>query len=333
MGYCASLFLTLYAASAYSATIVAAAPPAGPVVAAMQTASGNYITAVNGGGLGGPDTGPAAVALHTDATVAGPWETFTVVWLNSTYTKFALRTSDGKYVTAVHGGGIGGPNDRSSPIHTDATSVAAWERLRFTFLPSNRLTINVPNGRFLTAVDGGGVKGADAAPIRTDAVTCGAWESFTLIISSDVSGASPAPTPAPVPAPNPVKLPANEGAWLVDFGRSGGVAGGFVRYSINSAGEGSTSRDNGTGRQMIPPSLLANVERQVRAAQTQAWVSANGECNDCRRTVIDLSLRQAGGAVITHTARWTLLPSGSPSNALALVDAVESALRSVPAER
>jgi hypothetical protein len=58
----------------------AAEPPAGVVVAAIQTATGNYLTAVNGGVLAGPGT--ALAALRTDATVAGPWQTFTVVWID-----------------------------------------------------------------------------------------------------------------------------------------------------------------------------------------------------------------------------------------------------------
>jgi hypothetical protein len=156
-------------------------PPTGSVIAAIRTVNGSYLTAVNGGDLGGQDSGPAAVALHTDATVAGARETFTIVWLNSTYTQFALRTSNGDYVTAVNGGGLGGPNDSSAPIHTDATAAASWERFRLNFLPNNQVTINVPDGRFLTAVNGGGMSGSDSAPIHTDAVTYGAWETFTLV--------------------------------------------------------------------------------------------------------------------------------------------------------
>src|SRR5271165_6364540 len=169
----------MYAAM-YSLASAAVQPPAGTVVAAIQTANGNYLTAVNGGGLGGQDAGPAAVALHTDATAVGPWETFTVVWLNSTYTQFALQSSGGNYVTAVNGGGIGGPNDSSSPVHTDTTRIAEWERLTLHFLPNNQVTIKLPNGRFLTAVNGGGMRGPDSAAIRTDAVGHAAWETFTL---------------------------------------------------------------------------------------------------------------------------------------------------------
>lgn len=166
----------------------AADPPVGAVVAAIRTASGNYLTAVNGGRLGGPSTGPAAVALHTDSSVAGPWETFTVVWLNSTYTQFALRTSDGHFVTAVKGGGVGGPNDTSAPIHTDAKTIGIWERLTLNFLPNNQLTIKAPSDRFLTAVDGGGIGGSNDSPIHTEAVKPAEWETFTLVTPVKVSG-------------------------------------------------------------------------------------------------------------------------------------------------
>lgn len=299
----------------------------------MQTASGNYVSAIGGGGLGGPDTGPTAVTLHTDASAAGPWETFTVIWLDSTYTKFALRTSGGRYVTAVQGGGIGGPDDKSSPIHTDATGIAEWERLTFTFLPRNRVTIKVPDGRFLTAVNGGGMKGIDGAPMRTDAVTRGAWEVFTLITLSAAVDASVAPVPQPVSKPDLVELPAAQGGWLVILARHGGLANRYSRYSINSLGEGATSTQGGNVRRTIPSNLLANVERQIRAAQTQAWVSVTTDCNDCGRTTLDISLRQADGSVTTHTVDWTISPPSFPGNALALVDAIETALPSVPVAR
>jgi hypothetical protein len=213
-----------FVATLYCLASGAAQPPTGTMVAAIQTASGNYLTAVNGGGLGGPDTGSAAVALHTDATVAGPWETFTVVWLNPTYTRFALRTSGGNYVTAVDGGGIGGPNDSSAPVHTDATSIAEWERLTLTFLPNNQVTINAPDGLFLTAVNGGGISAPGTSPIHTDAVQHAAWEAFTLVriaaVSDDVvastpSAPSPAPSPAPTAAPDKgIKLTSTERATI-----------------------------------------------------------------------------------------------------------------------
>jgi hypothetical protein len=190
----------LFVAGIFSWTSGAAQPPSGTVAAAIRTASGNYLTAVNGGGLGGPDSGPNAVALHTDAIVAAKLETFTVVWLDSAYTKFALQTIRGNYVTAVNGGGVGGANDSSAPIHTDATTIAEWERLRLNFLPDARVTINVPNGRFLTAVNGGGMSSSSISPIvTTDAVRPRAWETFTLVRLDSISGDSLKPAPSPQP--------------------------------------------------------------------------------------------------------------------------------------
>lgn len=178
---CLRTITAVFIAIVCSVTCYAAEPPAGALVAAIQTATGNYLTAVNGGGLGGPDTGPSAVALHTDATKAGPRETFTIVWLNSTYTQFALQTSDGHYVMAVNGGGVGGPNDSSAPIHTDAKTIGIWETLTFNFLPNNQLTIQVPKGQFLSAVNGGGIIGPAASPIHTDATRLAQGETFALV--------------------------------------------------------------------------------------------------------------------------------------------------------
>ncbi len=168
----------------------AAAPS---TLAAIQTANGNYLTAVNGGGLGGPNTGAAAVPVHTDASVAGSWETFTIIWLNSSFTQFALKTLSGNYVTAVNGGGVGGPNSSAAPIHTDAKAVGPWETLRVNLLPNNQATISLPDGRFLTAVGGGGMGGPNTSPIHTDAVKQGAWEVFKFVNLA---------TPPPPPPPN-----------------------------------------------------------------------------------------------------------------------------------
>jgi hypothetical protein len=298
------------------------------MLAAIQTASGNYLTAADAGGLGGPDTGPAAVALHTDATAAGPWETFTVVWLNSTYTQFALQTSGGEYVTAVNGGGVGGPNDSTSPVHTDATAIAEWETLTLHFLQNNQVTISVPNGRFLTAVNGGGISGPTIAPIRTDAVRHGAWEAFTLVKLGTDSGDAvlPAPTPAPAPKPISVELPATDGAWLVNVTISGGFAGRHRVYAINSQGHGATSNARGNTELLISRDLLATVAAQVRIAQAEAWVNGSDSCDDCVYTSITLAQRKKDGGVLKHSVTWTAGGPGAPSNARGLVDAVLSAL-------
>jgi hypothetical protein len=160
--------------------------------------------------------------------------------------------------------------------------------------------------------------------------------SLTSLDTAPQRGAvAAALSPAPRPTPPPVKLPATEGAWLVVVTRSGGFVGPyFMMYSINSTGEGSTPRADGSGRRMISPDLLAQVEKQVHAAQSQAWASSSDtQCCDLVRTSIDLSVRQTGGLVISFSVGWTLLPPGSPNNANALVHAVVSALMDVPAGR
>ncbi|HLW70193.1 MAG TPA: hypothetical protein VKS22_06180 [Candidatus Binataceae bacterium] len=90
----------------------------------------NLVTAVNGGGLGTNN----AVALNTNRTIASTWETFTLVLQGGSPPigpgmKFALKTLTGNYVTAVSGGGVGGPNDITCPVHTDQTiaDAGAWE--------------------------------------------------------------------------------------------------------------------------------------------------------------------------------------------------------------
>ena len=169
LGFGVVFFLMLSESNSKAQTSYnSSSPPTGvtgTITAAIQTASGNYLTAVGGGGLSSSNFGSTGVAVQTDAMTAGPSETLTVVWLNTSYTKFALRTLTGNYVTAVNGGGIGGPNDGSSPIHTDATSISGWETFRINFLPNNQVTINLPDGRFLTAVNGGGVSGTSTSPI------------------------------------------------------------------------------------------------------------------------------------------------------------------------
>jgi hypothetical protein len=149
--------------------------------AALKTNNGHYLTMVNGGGLGGPNTGPGAVAMHTDATVAGPWERFQLEWVGGT-SNFGLKTANGNYVTAVNGGGIGGPNDASSPVHTDATAVGPWEQLTINYDPLTQLaTIQTEDGHYLTAVNGGGFGGPNNVPIHTDAVVLGPWETFSAV--------------------------------------------------------------------------------------------------------------------------------------------------------
>jgi hypothetical protein len=74
-----------FVAAIFTGSSVGAPPPAGPVTAAIQAASGNYFTAVDGGDLGGADSGLSGAAFRTDSDAVphGPWETFTLVRLNT----------------------------------------------------------------------------------------------------------------------------------------------------------------------------------------------------------------------------------------------------------
>jgi hypothetical protein len=149
------------------------AAPTGALRAAIRTYGGYYITFTDGGGYAG-----GATTVHTDATMAGPWETFELEWIDDDFTQFALRTSTGNYVTAVDGGGVAGPNDATSPIHTDASSVGPDEQLTLTIMGS-MVTIRSQEGYYLTAVDGGGLVGMNQA-LHTDGSTRDIWETFTL---------------------------------------------------------------------------------------------------------------------------------------------------------
>jgi len=164
----------------------------------IRTSNGqNMLTAVNGGGLGGPDSGSGLVALHTDAATAAAWETFRLILRQGSAPigpgmTFALQTSSGRnYLTAVDGGGVSGPNDATCPIHTDAATQGPWETFTLNIDDSVNpptLTIQTITGNFLTAVNGGGVKSPGNPPIQSDATAVNAWEVFSL--------SSPAPQAA-----------------------------------------------------------------------------------------------------------------------------------------
>lgn len=159
-------------------TIITAATSAGPwekfriVVAdpavttfdkSFQTATGTYVTAVNGGGM-------TSDALHTDATQVRGWEQFRINNLsveNVAATYYELYTIGGRDVTAVGAGG-----HYEDAIHTDAVHVDTWEEFRpvkcgdlgsgydYYIIPS----IVPANGWALSAPGGGGRVSGAVAP-------------------------------------------------------------------------------------------------------------------------------------------------------------------------
>lgn len=100
---------------------------AGPREYAFQTSDGDYITAVNGGGIGDQNGANPSSQLITNATRMGAQEEFRLVPVdNSNSGKVAIQTPDGKhFVTAVNGGGCGGPD--SVPFHSNAKVIGPYE--------------------------------------------------------------------------------------------------------------------------------------------------------------------------------------------------------------
>jgi hypothetical protein len=99
---------------------------AGQRAYAFRTSDGDYITAVNGGGMGENGTNPSS-QLITNATSIGAQEEFRIIPVSAASDgKVAIQTSDGKhFVTAVNGGGCGGPD--SVPFHSNAKVIGPYE--------------------------------------------------------------------------------------------------------------------------------------------------------------------------------------------------------------
>lgn len=158
------------------------------VTGSFETIDGQHFWyAVNGGGVGAPPYwGLGAAALDTNRTTASSWEQFTVVPLDNA--QFELQTSGGEWVTAVNGGGMGGPNDATSPIHTDATQTGVNTTFVLTTFPNGLSTIQTCDGYYVTANNSGGItNGQNTVPFHTDAPiarAAGPWEKFTLVPSS-----------------------------------------------------------------------------------------------------------------------------------------------------
>jgi len=150
----------------------------------IQTVNGYYLTAVNGGGVGGPPSGncPAVIYTNVSTPEPGPWETFTCIALGAN--QVAFQTATGDYMTAVGGGGIGGPNADPYEIHTDVSPtrwLGPWEQFQIVWLSGEECALKTDNGDWVTAVSGGGCgEPGDSYAIRTNATSIGPDETFTI---------------------------------------------------------------------------------------------------------------------------------------------------------
>lgn len=112
----------------------------------------------------------------------------------SAYTpmKVNLKTVDGHFLGAVNSGGL----NTSGIVHTDATTLGAWETFWVQWLDDahTKLALKTETGNYMTATNGGGIGKPwgwiNDAPLHTDANSAGAWEAFTLNVNSNSGSAN-----------------------------------------------------------------------------------------------------------------------------------------------
>ena len=231
--------------------------PANPstVSFAIETSGGDFLSAINGGGIGQKSDPANQWAIHTDATTVGAWERFRLFPLPGG--AVGLATLSGflhpflTLVSAIDGGGIGQVADPTStwPIHTDKTTVGPWERLAIVPNQDGTVSIMTPDGvHYFTAVNGGGVgqltDPANRLPIHTDSLTTGAWEAFTLV---------------------PLGLPLSIVTTQLNPGRVGSP------YSSNLSAKGGTPRYTWTLQSgSPPPGLAVNADGTISGINSKA---------------------------------------------------------------
>lgn len=141
-----------------------------PITCAIQTYTGNYVTAVGGGGR-------TTDVLHTDARRIGAWEKFVLIDIGEGTAQYGVQTMSGHFLTAVGGGGR-----ITDVFHTDATELRAWEKITVQSLGYGWYALKTISGNYITAVGGGG-RTTDV--MHTDATRIGNWEKFRLICFSN----------------------------------------------------------------------------------------------------------------------------------------------------
>jgi hypothetical protein len=162
---------------------------------AIQTASGNYLTAVDGGGLSSSNV------LHTDAKQAFAWEKFGLIpqippfaiypqYYNLTKDSpwyYAIATEKGNYLTALGGGG----RVHEPTLHTDARQIKSWELFRLIssgeLSPGYQYAFRPLGGYTVAAVNGGGRPTVGLFMAAFDDPTRKPWAKFTLLRQDDGS--------------------------------------------------------------------------------------------------------------------------------------------------
>jgi hypothetical protein len=192
----------------------------------VQTVSGNYLTAVLGGGLSAvlDPAGQPTDVIHADATRIGSWEKFRL-GLDQQGWRNTIQTVDGHYLTAVGGGG-----KTTDAIHTDAVKADNWEYFwvwKCGDLGSGyQYTIHAPMAYSVFAYGGGGRVATRVGVFVSGAIGTLAdyarrpvpfdndWQKFKLIQQSDGSYA----------------LQTSNGINYVTAIRGGGLRSGTITY-------------------------------------------------------------------------------------------------------
>ncbi|MEX1365255.1 MAG: hypothetical protein AB1Z98_19160 [Nannocystaceae bacterium] len=141
----------------------------------LMTAKGNFVKVVNNGGIENDDSG----AFSSNRTVAKGYETYTVEVIDQDMHTFAIKTHDGKYVTAVDGGGQAGTGDTQWALTTDATAIGTEEVLVLAMQEDDSYALMTSDGYYITANHGGG-QSYPGDPMRTNAKSIGPYETFSF---------------------------------------------------------------------------------------------------------------------------------------------------------
>jgi hypothetical protein len=151
---------------------------------AIATNTGNYLTALGGGGHTDP-------SMHSDATKIGAWELFRLIKcgeLMSGY-QYAIRRIEGLTMGAEGGGGKfthGLVLGYSMSVEADSV-----EKFRLIEQTDGSYAIQTPSGNYVTAVAGGGIPALDkelgsaADVFHTNAVQVQSWEKFRILDQGD----------------------------------------------------------------------------------------------------------------------------------------------------
>ncbi|MBK7946226.1 MAG: hypothetical protein IPJ85_13390 [Flavobacteriales bacterium] len=129
---------------------------------ALRASNGLYVCADQAEGVQRPGS------LFANRETVGEWERFELIKQDSS--RYALRASNGRYVSAERDGAFQAVADRDS--------VGEWELLEVVRLDSHRVAFRTTEGRYLSAEQSEGA--ACRLCILSDRAELGAWETFAV---------------------------------------------------------------------------------------------------------------------------------------------------------